>query len=145
MVYPLSLPKIQKFLSSSRNSSIIFYILCKSYTNSEFSLALNAPSVIYMMKHHCIYFTSVFLHKKYGTNLRLYLAEKIDLSVLTSQIVIFGFADVQYQNYILFNHLLLIFNYNLCNFQSLKCFLSEIKCMEKQSVTAILIKMKNFK
>lgn len=38
---------------------------------------------------------------------------KIDLPVLTLQSVIFYFVGVQDQNYLLFNHLLLIFKYNI--------------------------------
>ena len=57
----------------------------KSYINSELSLALNVPSVIYMMKHHCIYFMNVFMHKIYATNLDYILQKKIDLTVLTPE------------------------------------------------------------
>ena len=67
----------QKFLSSSINSSIMFYILIKSYINSEFSLALNVPSVIYIMKQRCIYLMNVIMHKIHGTNLDYILQKKL--------------------------------------------------------------------
>ena len=132
---------MQKFESSSVNSSIMFYILIKSSINSELSLALNVPSVIYMMKHHGIYIMNAFVHKIYGTNLDYILQKKMknDLPVLTPQSAIFGFVNVQDQNYLLFNHLPLIFKYNIhnsrvdknLNFQSLKCVISGIKFIEE--------------
>ena len=113
MGYSVTLPTI-KFVSFSINFPIMFYFLIKSYINLELSLALNVPSVIYMMKHHCIYFMIVFVYKMYGINLD-YIFQKTDLSVLTPQGAIFGVVDVQGQNYVLFNHILLIFKYNMYN------------------------------
>ena len=60
MVYPVSLHTIQKFESSSINSSML-YILIKSYINSKLSLALNVPSVTYIV--------NVLVHKMYGIDL----------------------------------------------------------------------------
>ena len=50
----------------------------------------------------------------------------------------FGFDDIQDQNYFLFNHLLSMFTYNIynsrvnnnLNFQSLKCAVPGIKCIK---------------
>ena len=96
MGYFVTLPTI-KFASFSINFPIMFYFLIKSYINLELSLALNVPSVIYMMKRHCIYFMIVFVYKMYGINLD-YIFQKTDLSVLTPQGTIFGVVDVQGQN-----------------------------------------------
>ena len=63
IAYPVSLSTTQKFLSSSINSSVMLYILIKSNINSELPLALNVPSVMYIMKHHCIFLMNVFMHK----------------------------------------------------------------------------------
>ena len=71
-----------------------------------------------MMKHQCIYFIDTFLLKLYGNNLDYILQKKIDLPVLTPQDAIFCFIDVQDQNYLLFNHLLLIFKYNIYNLRA---------------------------
>ena len=67
--------------------------------------------------------------------LRLYLSEKAELPVLNPQGAILGFTDVLDNNYLLVNHLLLIFKHNVYNsrvtntlsFQSLKCVISQIK------------------
>ena len=71
--------------------------------------------------------------------LRFYLSEKVALPVLNRQSPIFGFTDVLGHNYLLVNHLLLIFKYNADNssvnntlsFQSLKCVISQIKYIEE--------------
>ena len=71
--------------------------------------------------------------------LRLYLSEKVALPVLNPQGAIFGYTNVLGHNYLLVNHLLLIFKYNLYNsrvdntlsFQSLKCVISQIKYMQE--------------
>ena len=47
--------------------------------------------------------------------LRLYLSEKVALSVLTTQSAIFGLTDALDQNYLLVNHLLPIFKCNVYN------------------------------
>ena len=70
---------------------------------------------------------------------RLYISEKVALPVLNPQSAIFGFTDVLDHNYLLVNHLLLIFKYNIYNsrlentlsFQSLKCAISQIKHVEE--------------
>ena len=69
----------------------------------------------------------------------LYLSEKVALPVLNPQSGIFDFTDVLDHNYLLVNHLLLIFKYNIYNsrvnntlsFQSLKCVISQIKYIEE--------------
>ena len=71
--------------------------------------------------------------------LRLYLPEKVTLPDLNPQSAIFGFTDILDHNYLLVNHLLLIFKYNLYNsrvnntisFQDLKCVFSQIKYTEE--------------
>ena len=81
----------------------------------------------------------IFYECTYAQNLwnqlRLYLSEKVSLPVLNPQSAIFGFTDVLDHNYLLVNHLLLMFKYNIHNsrfsntfsFQSLKCFIPQIK------------------
>ena len=66
------------------------------------------------------------------TQLRLYLAEKIDLL----QSAIFGFVDVQDQNDLLLNHVLLMFKRNiyssrLKNYLNFQNLISGIKCVEE--------------
>ena len=76
---------------------------------------------------------------KFMNQLRLYLAKKIHLPVLTTQSAIFGLVEVQGQNHLLFNHMLLIFKYNInnsrvknnLNFQSIKYVIPGIKCVEE--------------
>ena len=71
--------------------------------------------------------------------LRLYISEKVALLVLNPQSAIFGFTHVLDHNYLLVNHLLLIFKYNIYNsrvnntlsFQNLKCAISQIKYIEE--------------
>ena len=106
----------QKFVFSSISSLILYYILIKSYFISVSSPSLTVPSVHYMMKHRKIFFMNALLHKLYGTNFDyIYLSEKVALPVLTPQSVIFGFIDTLDHNYLLVNHLLLTFKYNLYN------------------------------
>ena len=59
--------------------------------------------------YECTYAQSLW------NQLRLYPSEKVALPVLTSQSAIFGFTDVLDPNYLLVNHLLLIFKYNVYN------------------------------
>ena len=69
----------------------------------------------------------------------LYISEKVALPVLNPQSAIFSFTDVLDHNYLLVNHLLFIFKYNIYNsrventlsFQSLKCVISQIKHIEE--------------
>ena len=71
--------------------------------------------------------------------LGLYLSEKVVLPVLNPHSAIFGFTNVLDHNYLLVNHLLLIFKYHIYNsrvnntlsFQSLKCAISQIKYIEE--------------
>ena len=80
----------------------------------------------------------IFYECTYVQNLNrlcLYLIEKVALPVLNPQSAIFGFTDVSDHNFLLVNHLRLIFKYNIYNsrvnnrlsLQSLKCFFSQIK------------------
>ena len=85
----------------------------------------------------------IFYKCTYAQNLwnrlRLYLLEKVALPVLNPQSAIFGFTDVSDHNFLLVNHLLLIFKYNIYNsrvnnslsLQSLKCVISQIKYIEE--------------
>ena len=94
------------------------------------------------MKDRSILLMNARMHKLYGTiwnHFRLYLSEKVALRFLNPQSVIFNFIDVLDHNYLLVNHLLLIFKYNIYNsrvnntlsFQSLKCVISQIKYIEE--------------
>ena len=85
----------------------------------------------------------IFYECTYAQNLwnqlRLYLSGKVVLRILNSQRNIFVFTDVLDHNFLLVNHLLLIFKYNIYNsrvnntlsFQSLKCVISHIKYVEE--------------
>ena len=72
-------------------------------------------------------------------HLQLYISGKIALPALTPQSAIIGFADVLDQNYIMVNHFLQIFKYNVYNsrvnntlsFQSLKFTITQIKYIEQ--------------
>ena len=85
-------------------------------------------------------------------HLQLHILGKIALPALTPQSAIF--ADVLDQNYIIVNHLLVIFECNVYNstvnnalsFQSLKCAISQIKFIEQTiSENDLNKKKKNFK
>ena len=79
--------------------------------------------------YECIYIKHLWNH------LQLHISGRIVLPALTPQRAIFGFTDVSDQNYIIVNHLLLIFKYNFNNsrvnntvsLQSLKSALFPIK------------------
>ena len=85
----------------------------------------------------------IFYECTYAQNLwnrlRLHLSEKVALPVLNPQSAIFGFTDVSDHNFLLVNHLLLIFKYNIYNsrvnnslsFRGLKCVISQIKYIEE--------------
>ena len=70
--------------------------------------------------------------KHLWNQLRLYASEKVAVPVLTPQSTIFDFTNLLDQNYLLVNHLILIFKYNLhnsrvnntLNLQSPKCGIS---------------------
>ena len=70
--------------------------------------------MIYMMKHYCIYFMDMVLHKIYVAKID-YTLQKIYLPVFTPQSTIFGFIVAINKNYLLFNLLLLVFKYNTYN------------------------------
>ena len=90
------------------------------------------------MKHHHIFYKCTYAQNLLNL-LCLHLSEKVALPVLNPQSAIFGFTDVSDHNFLLVNHLLLIFKYNIYNsrvnkslsFQSLKCVISQIKYIEE--------------
>ena len=87
--------------------------------------------------HHIFY--ECTCAQKLWNRLRLYLSEKVAVPALNPQSSIFGFTDVLNHNFLLVNHLLLIFKCNIYNsrvnniisFQSLKYVISQIKYIEK--------------
>ena len=99
----------------------------------------------------------IFYECTYAQNLwnqlRLYLSEKVTLPILNPQSAIFGFPDILNHNYLLVNHLLLIFKYNVYNsrvnntlsFQNLKCVIFQIKYIEEKISENDLNKKKDFK
>ena len=107
----------------------MYYILIKSYFH-------NVPSVSYMMKYHTIFFMNALMHKSYGTSFDYIFQKKLHYQL---QGAIFDFTDVLDHNYLLVNHLLLIFKYNVYNsrvnntlsFQNLKFAISQIKHIEE--------------
>ena len=72
--------------------------------------------------------------------------------MLNPQRAIFGFTDVLNYNYLLVNHLLLIYKYNIYNsrvnnslsFQTLKCIISQIKNTDAALSNNNLDNKKNF-
>ena len=96
MVYPILLPLIQKLLSSSINPSITFYILVKLYQprivsySKCFFCDIHDETPLHLF-HECVYAQNIW------NQLKLYLAEKNDLLILTPHKAIFGFVDVQDQ------------------------------------------------
>ena len=72
------------------------------------------------------------------TQVWLYLSDRVALPILNSQSAIFGFPDALDSNYLLVNHLLLIFKYSVYNsrvnntlsFQSIKCAIFQTKYIE---------------
>ena len=112
----------------------MFYIIIKNYMNPKLSLALNLPSVIYMMKNHCIYFINVFIEKIYGTNLDYILQKK-----LIYRCYLLGLPAFKISCLIILLLILKYNIYNICNsrannnlnFESLKCVMSGIKCIEE--------------
>ena len=83
----------------------------------------------------------------------LHLSEKVALPVLNPQSAIFSFTDDSDHNFLLVNHLLLIFKYDIYNsrvnkslsFQSLKCVISQTKYIEETiSNNDLNKKIKNF-
>ena len=97
-------------------------LICKSYDETPQHLFYECISTQHLRKQ-----------------LQLYISGKIALPALTPQSAIFGFTDVLDQNYLLVNHLLLIFKFNVYNssvnntlsFRSLECAASQIKCIEQ--------------
>ena len=91
--------------------------------------------------------------QNWWNQLRLYLLGKVALPALNPQSAIFGFTDVSHHNFLLVNHLLLIFKYDIYNsrvnnslsFQSLKCVISQAKYIEETiSNNDLDKKIKNF-
>ena len=85
-----------------------------------------------------LFYECVYAQNKWN-QYRLYLSEKVALTVLTPQSVIFGFTDILDQNCLLVNNLPLIFECNVYNsrvsntlsFQSFNCGISQIKYIEE--------------
>lgn len=151
MVYLVSLPTTQKFESSSIKSTIMFYILIKSY---QFEIAsCSKCSLCDIHDEAPLYLFYVFMHRICGSNEDDLLQKKFDLAGLIPRSAIFGFVDLQDQNYFLFDHLRLICLYNTynssvsdnLNLQSLECIISGIKFMEEALSNYDINKMKNFK
>ena len=110
----------------------------------------------YMIKHHTTFFMNARIRKIYGTNFDYIFYKnciKVALPVLNPQSAIFGFTDMLDHYYLLVNHLILIFKYNIYNsranntfsFQTLKCVISQIKYTEEIISNNDLNKKKNFK
>ena len=106
----------------------------KGKTSNEKSRICDlCDETLYHIFYKCTYTQNLW------NQLRLYISEKVALPVLNPQSAIFGFTDVLDHNYLLVNHLLLIFKYNIYNsrventlsFQSLKCVISQIKHIEE--------------
>ena len=76
--------------------------------------------------HHTLYECTYI--QNLWNQLRLYLSEKVTLLILNPQGATFGFTDVLDHNYLLVNHLLLIFKYNIQIYSQLPkpkmCYLS---------------------
>ena len=96
---------------------------------------------------HHIFYECTYTQNLWN-RLRLHLSQKVALLVLNPQSTIFGFTDVSDHNFLLVNHLLLIFKYNIYNskvnnglsLQSLKCVIYQIKYIEETISNNDLIK-----
>ena len=109
-------------------------------------------SASYMMRHRTIFFYECTYAQNWWTKFDYISSEKVALPVLNPQSAIFGFTDVLDHNYLLVNHLLLIFKYNIYNsrvnnslsLQSLKCVISQIKYIEETISNNDLNKKRKF-
>ena len=123
----------------SINSLKMYYILIKSYFILVQSPSLHAPSVSYLMNHRSIFFYECTNGQNLSPSIISFRKSYI---ISFSKKSIFGFTDVLDNNYLLVNHLLLIFKYNVCNlkvsntlsFQSLKRLISQIKYLEETTI-----------
>ena len=102
-------------------------------SQSKFSVCNLYDETPQQLFYECIYTQHLW------NCIQLYISGKIALPALTQQSGIFGFTDVLNQNYILINHLPLIFKYNVyksrvnntLSSQNLKCAISQIKYIEQ--------------
>ena len=93
----------------------------------------------YMIKYRTIFFMNARMHKMYGTDFDYIFQKKVALPILNPESTIFGLTHVLDDNFLIANHLLLIFKYDIYNsrvnnsisFQSLTCATSQIKYIEE--------------
>ena len=129
-------------------------VLCLDKKLFQFGIISQSKCFLYELydetPHH-IFYECTYAQSLWN-QLRLYLSENVALPVLNQQSAIFGFTDVLDHNYLLVNHLLLIFKYNIYNsrvnnslsLQSLKCVISQIKYIEETISNNDLNKKRKF-
>ena len=131
---------LQKMLNISSEHSFnnVLYLNKKLFQFGIISQSKCSFCELYDETPHHIFYECTYAQNLWN-RLRLHLSEKVALPVLNPQSAIFGFTDVLDLNYLLVNHLLLIFKYNIYNSrvnntlssQSLKCVISQIKYIEE--------------
>ena len=131
---------LQKMLNISSEHSFnnVLYLNKKLFQFGIISQSKCSFCELYDETPHHIFYECTYAQNLWN-RLRLHLSEKVALPVLNPQSAIFGFTDVLDHNFLLVNHLLLIFKYNIYNSrvnntlssQSLKCVISQIKYIEE--------------
>ena len=126
---------LQKMLNVSLEHSFN-NVLCLNKKLFQFGIISQSKCSfceLYDETPHHIFYECTYAQNLWN-RLRLHLSEKVALPVLNPQSAIFGFTDVLDHNFLLVNHLLLIFKYNTYNsrvnnslsLQSLNCVISQI-------------------
>ena len=116
----------------------VLYLNKKLFQFSVISQSKCSFCELYDETPHHIFYECTYAQNLWN-QLQLYLSEKVALPVLNPLRAIFGFTDVLDHNFLLGNHLLIIFKYNIYNsrvnnslsFQSLKYVISQIKYIEE--------------
>ena len=128
----------------------VLYLNKKLFQFSTISQSKCSFCELYDETLHHIFYECTYAQNLWNP-LRLYLSEEVALPVLNPQSAIFGFTDVLDHNFLLVNHLLLIFKYNIYIIQgsiivSASKAISQIKCIEETiSNNDLNKKKKNFK
>ena len=114
MEYPVLLHMKQKSVYSSISSLIMYYLNKKLFHFGIISQSNCSPSELYDETSQHLFYECTYAQNLLN-QLRLYFSEKVTVPVLTPQSAIFGFTDVLDHNFLLVNHLLLIFKHNVYN------------------------------
>ena len=131
--------------------SNVLYLNKKLFQFGIISQSKCAFCELYDETPHHIFYKCTYAQTLWN-RLCLHLSEKVALPVLNPRSSIFGFTYVSDHNFLLVNHLLLIFKYSICNsrvnnslsLQSLKCVISQIKYIQETVSNKILMKKEKF-